>query len=173
MWTALKATRLFALIIALTFFATSTLPASILPVDPAPVDPSPVNPSAVDPKTISEVDAGLGPCTADFTITGDDDKPVYAAKVRVHIAYGWMNLHKFDLEVGTNSDGRARFIGLPKIPSKAFSFTPLRVIVRAPPSTIHRRLAKLSSPSFYENSLNSFEKIEPEDSRQIFSQSAF
>lgn len=66
-----------------------------------------------DPKTIAEVDAGLGPCAADFTITDDAGAPIYAANVRVHIAYGFMNLHKFDLQVGTNADGKARFIGLP------------------------------------------------------------
>ncbi len=66
--------------------------------------------AAGDPKSISEVDAGLGPCTADFTVTDEAGAPVYAAHVRVHIAYGWMNLHKFDLDVGTNAEGKARFI---------------------------------------------------------------
>src|SRR6266550_2496219 len=41
------------------------------------------------------------------------DAPVYAAKIKVHIAYGFMSAHKLDLEVGTNSDGKARFTGLP------------------------------------------------------------
>ena len=66
----------------------------------------------VDPKTVAEVDAGLGPCTADFTITDEAAKPVYAANIRVHIAYGFMSLHKLDLQAGTNADGKARFIGL-------------------------------------------------------------
>ena len=68
----------------------------------------------VDSKTVAEVDAGLGPCTADFVITEEDGKPVYAANIRVHITYGFMSLHKFDLQVGTNADGKARFIGLPE-----------------------------------------------------------
>jgi hypothetical protein len=68
----------------------------------------------VDAKTVSEVDAGLGPCTADFIITDEAGAPVYAANVRVHIAYGFMSLHKFDLQVGTNAEGKARFIGLPE-----------------------------------------------------------
>jgi hypothetical protein len=75
-----------------------------------------------DSKTVSEVDAGLGPCTADFVITDDAGKAVYAAYVRVHIAYGFMNLHKFDLEVGTNSEGKARFIGLPENSKQGFFF---------------------------------------------------
>ncbi len=66
-----------------------------------------------DPHSVPAVDAGIGPCSADFTITGSDDKPVYAAKVKVHIAYGFGGLHKLDLEVGTNVDGKARFTGLP------------------------------------------------------------
>jgi hypothetical protein len=66
-----------------------------------------------DPKAVPAIDGGIGPCTADFTITDANGAPVYAAKVKVHIAYRWMNLHKLDLEVGTNVDGKARFTGLP------------------------------------------------------------
>jgi hypothetical protein len=69
---------------------------------------------AADPKTIAVVDAGLGSCAADFIITDDAGGPVYAANIRVHIAYGFMSLHKFDLQVGTNAEGKARFIGLPE-----------------------------------------------------------
>jgi len=68
---------------------------------------------APDPHSIPIVDAGLGPCTADFTITGPDGKPVYNAKISVRIAYGFLNAHKLDLEVGTNIDGKARFTNLP------------------------------------------------------------
>jgi hypothetical protein len=75
-----------------------------------------------DPKSIAEVDAGLGPCTADFTITDDAGQPIYAANIRVRITYGFMNLHKFDLQVGTNADGKARFIGLPDSTKQGFFF---------------------------------------------------
>jgi hypothetical protein len=75
-----------------------------------------------DPKSIAEVDAGLGPCTADFTITDDANAPIYAANIRVHITYGFMNLHKFDLTVGTNADGKARFIGLPATSKQGLFF---------------------------------------------------
>jgi len=50
---------------------------------------------------------------ADFTVTDNTTAPVYAAKIRVHIAYGFMSLHKLDLEAGTNAAGKARFTGLP------------------------------------------------------------
>jgi hypothetical protein len=66
-----------------------------------------------DPHSIPSVDAGINTCTADFTITDTANKPVYAAKVKVHIAYGFASMHKLDLEVGTNVDGKARFTGLP------------------------------------------------------------
>ena len=82
---------------------------------------SPVSQSP-NPKTISEVDADLGPCTADFTITDDAGKPVYAADIRVHIAYGFLSLHRLDLAVGTNADGKARFINLPAASKQGLFF---------------------------------------------------
>jgi hypothetical protein len=66
-----------------------------------------------DPKSIPVIDGALGPCTADFTVTGTDNKPIYLAKIKVHIAYGFLSAHKLDLEVSTNVDGKARFTGLP------------------------------------------------------------
>ena len=66
------------------------------------------------PKIGPMIDGGIGPCSADFTITDATGAPVYNAKVRIHIAYRFLNAHKLDLEVGTNSDGKARFTGLPE-----------------------------------------------------------
>ena len=57
--------------------------------------------------------AGLGDCSADFTVTDADGKPVYLATIHVRLRYGFMSLKRMDLEVGTNSDGRARVEGLP------------------------------------------------------------
>lgn len=74
---------------------------------------TPVLAQKPDPKSIPVIDGGIGPCTADFTITDADNKPVYLAKIKVHIAYGFMSAHKLDLEVSTNVDGKARFTGLP------------------------------------------------------------
>jgi hypothetical protein len=75
--------------------------------------PSP-NPAPTDPAHVVPVlDGGIGPCTADFTITDSAGAPVYAAKIKVHIAYGFMNVRKLNLELGTNVDGKARFTGLP------------------------------------------------------------
>jgi hypothetical protein len=66
-----------------------------------------------DPHSVPVVDAGVGQCSADFTITDTDNKPIYAAKVKVHISYGFAGARKLDLEVGTNVDGKARFTTLP------------------------------------------------------------
>ncbi len=69
--------------------------------------------SKPDPHSVPVIDGDLGPCTADFAITDPDSKPVYNAKISVRIAYGFLNAHKLDLEVGTNIDGKARFTGIP------------------------------------------------------------
>lgn len=83
---------------------------------------SPAFAQAPDPHSIPAVDAGIGQCTADFTITDADNKPIYAAKVKVHIAYGFAGARKLDLEVGTNVDGKARFTGLPDRLKKGLFF---------------------------------------------------
>lgn len=90
------------LVFAFLVVAISTSALAQTPVSPTP-----------DPKAVPVLDGGVGPCSADFTITGADNKPVYAAKINVHIAYGFMNARKLDLEIGTNIDGKARFTGLP------------------------------------------------------------
>jgi hypothetical protein len=75
---------------------------------------------APDPHSVPTVDADLGPCSADFTITDTAGKPVYAAKISVRVNYG--RFHKLDLEVGTNIDGKARFAGLPTNPKHGLFF---------------------------------------------------
>jgi hypothetical protein len=69
--------------------------------------------SAPNPNTIPVIDGGIGPCTADFTITDNAAKPIYDATIQVHISYGIFGAHKLDLQVGTNVNGKARFTGLP------------------------------------------------------------
>jgi hypothetical protein len=65
-------------------------------------------------KTVPVIDGGVGLCSADLTITDNAGAPVYAATIQVHVAYGFMYLRKLDLQVGTNTDGKARFTGLPQ-----------------------------------------------------------
>lgn len=78
---------------------------------------------AEKPPDVPAVNGGLGPCTADFTVTDNSNKPLYDAKIHVTILYGFMNKRKQDLEVGSNSDGKARFEGLPnKLKKKPLEF---------------------------------------------------
>jgi hypothetical protein len=59
------------------------------------------------------IDGEAGPCSAEFTVTGPDGAPVFSAQVKVHIAYGFHGLHKLDLSVYTNMQGKTKFKGLP------------------------------------------------------------
>lgn len=79
--------------------------------------PAPPAQPASQPSTIPELpilDARLGTCTADFTVKDADGKPVYLALITVRVRYGFMSMKRMDLEVGTNSDGKARVTGLPE-----------------------------------------------------------
>ena len=62
---------------------------------------------------IPATDAQSGPCSIDLSVTGPDGKPVYAAKIDYHAAYGAFGAHKLDMSVYTNADGRAKFTGIP------------------------------------------------------------
>lgn len=66
-----------------------------------------------NPNDIPVTDAGSGPCAIELTVTTTDGKPVYAARIDYHAAYGFMGAHKLDMTVYTNSDGKARFAGIP------------------------------------------------------------
>src|ERR1051325_880522 len=68
---------------------------------------------AANSPEVPVVDGGLGSCRADFTVKDDSGKPIYNAKVSVTIKYGFLNKRKAELEVGTNSDGKASVTGLP------------------------------------------------------------
>jgi len=92
------------------YAATLTLPALLVLALSAP---SFAQTTAPDPHAVPVMDGGVGPCSADFTINDAAGAPVYAAKVKVHIAYGFMNARKLDLEISTNIDGKVSFIGLP------------------------------------------------------------
>jgi hypothetical protein len=58
------------------------------------------------------MDGGAGPCSLELTVTANT-KPVAAANVKVHIAYGFVGVRKLDLEAYTNNDGKLKFTGLP------------------------------------------------------------
>ncbi len=62
---------------------------------------------------IPVMDGGAGPCSVELSVIGADSKPVYAATIKVHIAYGLGGIRRLDLEAGTNSEGKVKFTGLP------------------------------------------------------------
>jgi hypothetical protein len=71
----------------------------------------PVQPQRAD--DIPVTDGGSGPCSVELTVTEADAKPVYAARIDVHMAYGFAGAHKLDMGVYTNAQGKARFTGIP------------------------------------------------------------
>jgi hypothetical protein len=58
-------------------------------------------------------DGGAGPCSAEFTVTGPDGRPIFAALINVHIAYGFGGFHKLDMGVYTDQHGNGKFTGIP------------------------------------------------------------
>jgi hypothetical protein len=75
--------------------------------------PVPGTASAQLAHDVPVMDGGAGPCSVQLTVTTGDGKPVYAAVIKVHIAYGFGGFHKLDLQASTNIDGKANFTGLP------------------------------------------------------------
>jgi hypothetical protein len=62
---------------------------------------------------IPTTDAESGPCSIELSVTGPDGKPVYAARIDYHAAYGAFGAHKLDMAVYSNADGKAKFTGIP------------------------------------------------------------
>lgn len=85
--------------------------------------PLPADPGQPD---VPAVDAGIGSCRADFNVKDGAGKPLYNAKIDITIKYGFMNMRKAQLEVPTNTNGQARFTGLPN-----FSKKPLEFVIRS------------------------------------------
>jgi hypothetical protein len=65
------------------------------------------------PDDVPVTDAESGPCSIELTLTSADGKPVYAARIDYHAAYGFMGTHKLDMAVYTNAQGKAKFTGIP------------------------------------------------------------
>lgn len=70
---------------------------------------------------IPSVSADLGPCSARFSVT-DGTRPIYDAKVRTRIKYGAFGVRKLDLEVGTDSNGKAAVVNLPNLAKQPIAF---------------------------------------------------
>jgi hypothetical protein len=67
-----------------------------------------------DPHQVPVMDGEAGPCSIAFTVTDGKGAPVYDARIRVHMAYGFMGVKRLDLEAATNVDGKTQFKGLPE-----------------------------------------------------------
>src|SRR5271169_1253845 len=67
-----------------------------------------------DPHQVPVMDGDAGPCSIAFTVTDDQGAPVYDARIRVHMAYGFAGVRRLDLEAATNMDGKTQFKGLPE-----------------------------------------------------------
>jgi len=78
--------------------------------------------TADNPPEVPVVDGALGSCKADFTVKDEAGKPIYNAKIHITIKYGFLSKRKTELEVGTNSDGKARVTGLPELPKRPLEF---------------------------------------------------
>ncbi len=72
---------------------------------------------------ITEISADMGSCSADFHVTDMAGNGIYNAKIHTLIRYGFMSKRKLELDAGTNSDGRARFVKLPDDTKKPVEFT--------------------------------------------------
>ncbi len=75
-----------------------------------------------NPSPVSKIDGGVGACTANFTVRDGENKPIYNAQISVQLRYGFMNMRKTDLQIGTDSNGKAEFTGLPNFPKKPLAF---------------------------------------------------
>jgi hypothetical protein len=79
--------------------------------------------TTADSPEVPVVDAGLGSCRADFFVKDGSDKPLFNAKISLTIKYGFLGKRKSEVEIGTNSDGKARVTGLPNLPKKPLEFS--------------------------------------------------
>ena len=76
-----------------------------------------------DPHQVPVMDGEAGPCSISFTVTDATGAPVYDARIKVHIAYGFAGVRRLDLEAATNVDGKTLIKGLPdKVKGKVLYF---------------------------------------------------
>ena len=68
---------------------------------------------AGSPSDVPSVSADVGPCSADFIVVDAGKKPIYNASIHVKVNFGFMGKRNVNLQIGTNSDGKAHIEGLP------------------------------------------------------------
>jgi len=77
---------------------------------------------SAQPQPVPAVDGELGACSVEFTTIDGNGNPIAGATVRLHLAYGFAGVRRLDLEVTTNTEGKARFTGLPDNLKKGLFF---------------------------------------------------
>jgi hypothetical protein len=79
-------------------------------------------PKQSEASIVPVLDGGIGPCSAEFHISGANNKPIYNAQVHTLIKYGAFGVRKLDLQGSTNFDGKLKFTGLPDANKRAIIF---------------------------------------------------
>ncbi len=69
-----------------------------------------------------KISADLGSCSADFHVVDGAGTPIYNARIHTLVRSGAFGIHKLDLEIRTDSDGRASIINLPEVPKRPITF---------------------------------------------------
>jgi hypothetical protein len=77
---------------------------------------------AIPAQPVPAVDGALGPCSVEFTTKDGNGNIIGGATLRLHLAYGFAGVRRLDLEVTTNTDGKAKFTGLPDNLKKGLFF---------------------------------------------------
>jgi hypothetical protein len=72
--------------------------------------------------SVPEISADQGNCSALFTVTGADAKPIYMAKLTTRVRSGWLSVKKLDLEAFTNSNGQVKITHLPAVLKRPLFF---------------------------------------------------
>ncbi|MFB3813031.1 MAG: hypothetical protein ACE14L_02885 [Terriglobales bacterium] len=72
---------------------------------------------------VTEISADMGRCSASFHVTDMAGEPLYNVTISTTIRHGFLNRRKLELQAGTNSDGRARFVKLPNHVKNPIVFT--------------------------------------------------
>ena len=78
--------------------------------------------NSAQPQPVPTVDGELGSCSVEFTTIDGHGNPIGGASLRLHLTYGFAGIRRLDLEVTTNTDGKARFTGLPDNLKKGLFF---------------------------------------------------
>ncbi len=74
------------------------------------------------PQPVPSIDGGLGPCSVEFTTKDGDGNVIGGSTLSLHVAYGFAGIRRLDLEVTANTDGKAKFTGLPDNLKKGLFF---------------------------------------------------